>query len=108
MVSVPMATRTSPPSTAAPEPHDDPQASRSSAHGLWTTPPTALHPEMELFERMFAHSLRLVLPTIIAPAARSRATKGASRLVTLFASARLPAVVGRGPADSILSLISTG
>ena len=46
---------------------------------------------------MFAHSLRLVLPTITAPAARSRATSGASRLVTLFASARLPAVVGSGP-----------
>ena len=32
---------------------------------------------------------------MIAPAARSRATSGASRLVTLFASARLPAVVGK-------------
>ena len=57
---------------------------------------------------MFAHSERFALPTITAPAARSRATSGASRPVTLFASARLPAVVGSGPMVSILSLISTG
>src|SRR5512138_446063 len=57
---------------------------------------------------MLAHSERLVLPTITAPAARRRATSGASRLVTLPASARLPAVVGNGPAASILSLMSTG
>src|SRR3954452_4268078 len=106
--SVPIASLTSPAATAAPDPLDDPQASRSSAHGLWTTPPTALHPEIELFERILAHSLRLVLPTMMAPASRRRATNGASRLVTLFASARLPAVVGSGPALSILSLISTG
>ena len=42
------------------------------------------------------------------PAARIRATNGASRPVTLAISARLPAVVGSGPAASILSLISTG
>src|SRR5947209_18855891 len=107
-VSVPIASRTSPAATAAPDPLEDPQALRSSAHGLRTWPPTALQPEIELFERMFAHSERLVLPTMIAPAARSRATSGASRLVTLFASARLPAVVGSDPAVSILSLISTG
>ena len=53
-----------------------------------TWPPIALQPEIELFERMFAHSERLALPTIIAPAERSRATNGASRPVTLFASAR--------------------
>ena len=51
---------------------------------------------------------KLVLPRMTAPAARSRATSGASRLVTLLASARLPAVVGSGPAVSILSLISIG
>src|SRR6185369_1252114 len=107
-VSVPMARRTIPAATAAPLPLDDPQGLRSRAHGLCTCPPTALQPEMELFERMFAHSLRLVLPRITAPAPRSLATSGASRFVTLLASARLPAVVGSGPADSILSLISTG
>src|SRR5690348_2725516 len=107
-VSVPIAMRTRPAATAAPLPLDEPQALRSSAQGLRVCPPTALQPEIDRVERMFAHSLRLVLPTMIAPAARSRATSGASRLVTLLASARLPAVVGSGPADSILSLISTG
>ena len=96
-VSVPIAKRTMPAATAAPLPLDDPHGLRSSAHGLCVWPPTALQPEIEWFERMFAHSLRLVLPTMTAPAARSRATSGASRLVTLFASARLPAVVGSGP-----------
>src|SRR4051794_19199642 len=107
-VSVPMASRTSPAATAAPLPLDEPHGLRSIAHGLWVWPPTALQPEMELFDRMLAHSLRLVLPTMTAPAARSGATKGASGLVTLFASGRLRAVVGSSPADSILSLISTG
>src|SRR5687768_9068157 len=68
----------------------------------------ALQPEIESLDRMFAHSERLALPTITAPAARSRATNGASRLVTLSASARLPAVVGSVPAVSILSLIRIG
>src|SRR4029079_14202580 len=91
-----------------PEPLEDPQASRSRAQGLRTGPPTALQPEIELFDRMLAHSLRFFLPTMTAPAARRRATRGASRLVTLLSSARLPAVVGSGPALSILSLINTG
>src|SRR4051812_39170028 len=107
-VSVPIAKRTIPAATAAPLPLDDPHGLRSSAQGFRVCPPTALHPEIELLERMFAHSLRLVLPRMIAPAARSRATSGASRLVTLLASARLPAGVGSGPALSILSLISPG
>src|SRR5215210_6135191 len=107
-VSVPIASRTSPAATAAPLPLDDPHGLRSSAHGLRVCPPTALQPEMERLERMLAHSLRLVLPRITAPAERSRATKGASRLVTLAASARLPAVVGSVHATSILSLIRIG
>src|SRR5438067_12814250 len=107
-VSVPIASRTSPAATAAPLPLELPHGLRSSAHGLRTCPPTALQPDIDRLDRMFAHSLRFVLPMITAPAARSRATKGASRLVTLFANARLPAVVGSGPALSILSLISTG
>src|SRR4029079_11112855 len=93
-VSVPMARRTRPAATAAPLPLDEPHGLRSSAHGLRVCPPTALHPEIERFDRMFAHSLRLVLPRMTRPAARSRVTNGASRLVALSASARLPAVVG--------------
>jgi hypothetical protein len=75
---------------------------------LRTSPPTALHPLIDRVERMFAHSLRLVLPRITAPAARSCATTGASRRVILSLSARLPAVVGIASAVSTLSLISTG
>src|SRR3954469_7559384 len=100
-VSVPIENRTNPAATAAPLPLELPHGSRSSAHGLRVCPPTALQPEIERLERIFAHSLRLVLPRITAPAERSRATRGASRLVTLSASARLPAVVGSGPATSI-------
>src|SRR5262245_27541963 len=103
-----MRRRTSPAAWAAPRALDDTHGLRSRAQGLRTWPPTALQPGMELFERMFAHSERLALPIMIPPAARSRATNGASRLVTLFAKARLPAVVGREPAVSILSLMRTG
>ena len=37
-------------------------------------PPSALQPLVACRARMFAHSLRLLLPMMIAPAARSRAT----------------------------------
>src|SRR5690348_14565022 len=87
-VSVPIAKRTSPAATAAPLPLELPQALRSRAHGLRVCPPTALQPEIERVERILAHSERLVLPTMTAPAERSRVTSGASRLVTLLASAR--------------------
>ncbi len=107
-VSEPIAASVSPAATAAPLPDEEPHGSRSSAKGLRVWPPIALQPEIEAEERMFAHSDRLVLPRITAPAARSRATSGASRLVTLAASARLPAVVGNGPLVSILSLIRIG
>ena len=103
--SRPAPCRRRPPSRC---PLDDPQGLRLSAWGLRVWPPTALQPEIELLERMFAHSLRLALPTITAPAARSRATRGASRPVTLSTRARLPAVVGSGPMVSILSLIRIG
>src|SRR5438309_11019740 len=106
--SVPAAAGTIPAATAAPLPREEPHGFRFKANGLCVWPPTALHPEIELLERMFAHSERLVLPTITPPAARSRATRGASRLVTFWASARLPAVVGSGPALSILSLMRIG
>ena len=55
----------------------------------------------------FANSVRFVLPTITAPAARSLATTVESRSGTEFWSATEPAVVG-SPATSRLSLTSTG
>src|SRR6478672_4828899 len=54
-VSVPIANRTRPAATAAPLPLDDPHGLRSSAQGLRTCPPTALQPEIDRVERMFAH-----------------------------------------------------
>ena len=62
-VSVPIASGTSPPATAAPDPDDDPPALRSRAQGFAVSPPTADHPLVERDERMFAHSERLVEPS---------------------------------------------
>src|SRR5271155_2898003 len=68
-VSVPIAASTSPAATAAALPEEEPHGSRSSAKGLRVCPPTPLQPEMEAFERIFAHSDRFVLPRITASAA---------------------------------------
>jgi len=61
---------------------------------------------VEWLERKFAHSDRLALPRITAPASRSRVTKKAS---SWSASARAgePAVAGI-PATAMLSLIRIG
>src|SRR5262245_16221327 len=69
-VSVPTATTARLAAIAAPEPELEPQALRSSAYGLRVKPPRALQPLVERDERKLAHSLRLVLPRITAPAAR--------------------------------------
>ena len=53
---------------------------RSSAYGLRACPPRADQPLEACVERKFAHSLRFVLPSTIAPAARSRSTTNASRV----------------------------
>ena len=70
-VSVPTAAAQRLAATAAPEPDDEPHGLRSSAYGLRVWPPRLLQPLTEWLERKFAHSLRLVLPRITAPAARS-------------------------------------
>src|SRR5687768_16448621 len=75
-VSVPIAAGTMPAATATALPELEPQGLRSSAWGLRTWPPIALQPEIESEERILAHSDRLALPTITAPAPRSRATSG--------------------------------
>src|SRR5258707_990974 len=82
----------------------DPQTIRAGSDGRRGWPPTPLQPEIEAFERMFAHSDKFVLPSITASAVRSLTTSGASRWVTLSSSAMLPAVVGSGPSASMLSL----
>src|SRR5579863_6538662 len=108
LVSVPSAAAARLAATAAPLPAEEPHVLRSSAYGFFTSPPIPDQPLNEWRERILAHSLRLVLPRITEPAARSRATTGASRWVMLFASASEPAVVGTGSAVSILSLIRIG
>ena len=65
-----------------------------------------LQPLLDWGERMLAHSERLALPRITAPAARSPATRNASPDSAL-ARAGEPAVAGC-PATAMLSLISTG
>ena len=106
-VSVPMASGVSPAARAAPEPDDDPPALRSSAHGLPVRPPTADHPDVERADLMFAHSERLAVPRMTAPASRSRPTSGASWAGSRPARLVAPAVEGR-PATSMLSFTRTG
>src|SRR5262245_21978434 len=71
-VSVPTATGARFALTATPDPELEPQGLRSSAYGLRHWPPRPLQPEIERVERKFAHSDRLALPRITAPASRSR------------------------------------
>src|ERR1700693_3936121 len=72
-VSVPIATAHMLEETAAPEPELEPQGFRSSTYGFFACPPRPLQPLDECVDRKFAHSLRFVLPSRIAPAARSLA-----------------------------------
>src|SRR5205823_10704924 len=99
-VSVPMAAAHRFAATAAAEPELDPDGQRSSAYGFRVCPPRALQPLDECVERMLAHSLRLVLPRMIAPAARSLATTVESLGGCDPSSARDPAV------QAILSAVS--
>src|SRR5437762_2176951 len=77
-VSVPIAAAHRFAATAAPEPELEPDALRSSANGLCVNPPRPLQPLVEREERKLAHSLKLVLPKITAPAWRSRCTRNES------------------------------
>src|SRR5258708_34493935 len=78
-VSVPTATTARSAAIAAPDPELEPQGFRFSAYGLRVCPPRPLQPLEECAERKLAHSLRLVLPRISAPASRSFRTMNASR-----------------------------
>src|SRR5439155_19799097 len=107
-VSVPTAAAQRFAPVAVPEPELEPQALRSSAYGFLVSPPRPLHPLVEWLERMFAHSLKLVLPRITAPASRSfRATPESCDGLDPT-SASEPAVVCILSAVSMLSLINTG
>ena len=72
-VSLPNPPSAEPAATAAAAPPDDPPGTRSVSHGFRLAP----KPEFSVDDPM-ANSSRLVLPTITAPASRSRATAVAS------------------------------
>ena len=105
-VSVPTATGARRAAIATADPELDPDGLRPVPCGLAAWPPSELHPLLELVERKFAHSERLALPMITAPASRSLVTRNASSAAAP-SSAGEPAVAGSGCA-AMLSLISTG
>src|SRR5579864_1409085 len=105
-VPIPMAARFA--EIPAPVPELEPQALRSSAYGFFVRPPRPLHPLVEWLERILAHSLRLVLPRITAPAERSLCATNESFGGFDPTSANDPAVVIIRSAVSMLSLINTG
>src|ERR1700761_1225049 len=78
-VSVPTAIGARPAATPTAEPELDPDGLRSSANGLAVWPPSVDQPLVPWVERKLAHSDRLALATITAPACRSRVTMKASR-----------------------------
>src|ERR1700729_3102121 len=93
-VSDPMLAGAMPAATATALPELDPQGVRSSTYGFRVSPPIALQPLVAWAERKLAHSLKLVLPRMTAPAARNAAATGASAVAKLSTSASDPAVVG--------------
>ena len=99
-VSVPSARSTSPSATATAEPELDPPETYAGSTALRTAPYGLRVPTSPV-----ANWSRLVVPSTSAPAARSRATTGASAS-GLYAYAGQPAVVG-SPATSMLPLTAT-
>ena len=71
--SLPSSSGVIPVATAAAAPPDEPPAVRVTSHGLFVVPNSSLY-----VWQSPAHAGRFVLPTTIAPAARSRATDVAS------------------------------
>jgi len=63
-VSVPTVSAARSAAAAAAEPALDPLVLRSSAYGLRVSPPRPLQPLVARVERILAHSLKLVLPSI--------------------------------------------
>src|SRR6201996_534335 len=92
-VSVPTAATARSAAMAAPDPELEPQGLRFRAYGLRVCPPRPLQPLEERAERKLAHSLKLVLPRISAPAALSLPTMKASRAGLVPTKASEPAVV---------------
>ena len=97
-----------PAATATAEPLLEPQGVRSRTCGFLVWRPRPLHPLAERLERKLAHSLRLALPRMTAPASLSRVTSGASAGAGAPVMASEPAVVSMRSPVSMLSLSSTG
>src|SRR5262245_19340884 len=107
-VSVPTATTHRLAATATAEPELEPDGFRSSAYGLLVWPPRPLQPLEERSPRKLAHSLRLVLPRMTAPAWRSLSATKESCGGMEPKRASDPAVVIIRSWVSMLSLSSTG
>src|SRR5262249_3655809 len=100
--SVPCASGTMPLATAAAEPPDEPAGLRAGFHGLRVAPNSSL----TVFAPA-ANSGVLVLPRMMAPSLRSRATTSASSVGTKSLY-RGDAKVVRMPAVGVISLMRTG
>ena len=107
-VSVPTAAAAKLAAIAAPEPELEPQAECVSRYGFTVRPPRPLQPLFALNERKFAHSLRFVLPSTIAPARRRFATSAASAGTLAPTRASEPAVVCIASAVAMLSFTTIG
>ena len=101
-MSVPMPSGEPPAATIAPSPPLLPPGARSRFHGLFVRPYTGL-----LLSTASSICATFVLPSTIAPAARSRATYGSSASAACCARDGSPNVDG-SPAKSKHSLIVTG
>src|SRR6185437_10302882 len=77
-VSVPSAATHRLADTLTPDPELDPPGLRSRTNGLRVCRPRPLQPLDERVDRKLAHSLRLALPRMTAPAWRSLLATGAS------------------------------
>src|SRR2546429_7665452 len=104
-VSVPTPTAAKFAASAAAGPELEPQGLRSSTYGFLHWPPRALHPLEELLDRKLGHSERFALPSMTAPAARSRAATPAPAGGFAPTSASEPAVPALRPAGALLALL---
>ena len=89
--SLPTSTGDSPAATAAADPPDEPPGVLVGSHGLFVRPNSSLTVWMS-----YSHEARLVFPTMIAPAARSRAATVPSRSGMRSPGTRTP-MVDRSP-----------
>ena len=92
-VSVPTVAAQRLAAAATAEPELDPHGSKLRRYGSRVKPPRALQPLNGALPRKFAHSERLALPRMTAPAARKRFTTTESEGTMLPTSASDPAVV---------------